>query len=355
MPQITSGMNVSQFLLYPFSLLYGAVMAVRNQLYDRQYFSATQFSIPVISIGNLTVGGTGKTPHVEYLLRLLANKKLATLSRGYKRQTKGFLLADSSSSAAKLGDEPFQYYLDFPKVTVAVSEDRVHGIKQLLQYKPDLDVIILDDAFQHRKVRPSLNILLSDYSRLFYQDYVLPAGRLREFPRGAARADAVVVTKCPASLPKEKAEVIKKAIQQSGGKSLPVFFTNYLYDEPVACSAYTQKATSILLVTAIAQHRPLIDYLQQQGYQILHHYQFPDHHAYTTKDLQKILSDWQRYAQDKPVSVFTTRKDAVKLIEPGLTAIWQTVPLFYIPVKVNFVEDQSGFNNLILNHVAGKR
>ncbi|MDQ3290641.1 MAG: tetraacyldisaccharide 4'-kinase [Bacteroidota bacterium] len=348
-------MNVSQFLLYPFSLLYGAVMAVRNQLYDQQYFSATQFSIPVISIGNLTVGGTGKTPHVEYLLRLLADKKRATLSRGYKRQTKGYLLADASSSAATLGDEPFQYFLDFPEVTVAVSEDRVNGIEQLLQHKPDLDVIILDDAFQHRRVRPSFNILLTDFSRLFYQDLVLPAGRLREFPKGVARADAVLVTKCKDYLPKEKINVIRRAINKAAGKSVPVFFTRYDYGEPVACSIKTQITTSIILITAIAQPQPFVEYVQKQGYQVLHHYRFPDHHAYTVKDLQKILSDWQRYSQDKPVSVITTRKDAVKLIEPELKGIWQTVPLFYIPVKVTFVEDQSGFDALILNHVADKR
>ncbi|PSR53159.1 tetraacyldisaccharide 4'-kinase [Adhaeribacter arboris] len=348
-------MNVSQFLLYPFSLLYGAVMAVRNQLYDRRYFSTTQFRIPVISVGNLTVGGTGKTPHVEYLLRLLADKKLATLSRGYKRQTKGFWLANSSSSAATLGDEPFQYYLDFPQVSVAVAEDRVSGIAQLLQSQPDLEVIILDDAFQHRKVCPSFNILLTDYSRLFFQDYVLPAGRLREFPQGAARADAVVVTKCPIFLPKEEVHTIQKTIKHYVNKPVPVFFTHYVYGKPVACSSHTQQATAILLVTAIAQPKPLKEYLQQQGYEILHHYQFPDHHAYTIKDLEKILSDWRRYAQDKPVSVITTRKDAVKLIEPNLAAIWKTIPLFYIPVKVNFVKDQIGFNALILNHVAGKR
>ncbi|QMU28285.1 tetraacyldisaccharide 4'-kinase [Adhaeribacter radiodurans] len=348
-------MNVSQFLLYPFSLLYGAVMAVRNQLYDQQYFSATKFPMPVISVGNLTVGGTGKTPHVEYLLRLLSNKKVATLSRGYKRQTKGYLLADTSASAATLGDEPFQYFLDFPATTVAVAENRVIGIKHLLQQQPDLEVIILDDAFQHRPVQPSLNILLTDYSRLFYKDSVLPAGRLREFPKGANRADAVVVTKCQTALPQEKMKIIRQAIIQTAGKTVPVFFTRYEYGTPVACSANVKFTPAVLLITAIAQPQPLEEYLQQQGYQILHHYRFPDHHAYTEKDIQKILSDWQRYALDKPVSVLTTRKDAVKLVEPKLAAIWQTMPLFYIPVKVNFLIDQINFDNLILNHVAGKR
>lgn len=347
-------MKVTSFLLYPFSLIYGSIMRVRNKLYDEQYFSATTFPMPIINIGNLTVGGTGKTPHVEYLLRLLKEKKVATLSRGYKRKTKGYVLADSSASAATLGDEPYQYFLDFPEVTVAVSENRALGIEHLLSRNPELDAIILDDAYQHRGVKPSLNILLTDYHRLFYQDLVLPAGRLREFPTGADRADVIIVTKCPASLPRENKLNLKKAIAPFAGNQVPVFFTRYNYGDLVPCSKSTTGSSQILLVTAIANAKPLVDYLLEQEYLILHHYQFPDHHAFTETELQKIFLDWQRYSQNNPVTVITTRKDAVKLMEPALATITQAMPLFYIPIQVTFLEDQSDFDALIINHLASK-
>jgi len=347
-------MQVTRILLYPFSLLYGTIMAVRNSLYDRRYFTSTSFALPVISIGNLTVGGTGKTPHVEYLLRLLRNKKVATLSRGYKRQSKGYVLANASASAATLGDEPFQYYQDFPGVTVAVSEDRAAGIQQLLLREPSLEAIILDDAYQHRGVVPSLNILLTDYARLFYEDLVLPAGRLREFPVNANRADAIVVTKCARDILPEQMEKIKIAIYRFVSKSVPVFFTRYEYATPVACGLKEPISRSVLLITAIANPQPLEQYLLDQGYQVLQHYRFPDHHAYTAAEMQKIFSEWQRYSQKAAVSIVTTRKDAVKLTEPGLAAIWRTLPFFYLPVRVVFVQDQFEFDALILNHLASK-
>lgn len=345
-------MNVISFLLYPFSLLYGGIMWVRNKLYDQKFLKSTRFGVPVISIGNLTVGGTGKTPHVEYLLRLLYSKKTATLSRGYKRKTTGFILADASATAAAIGDEPYQYYLDFPQVKVAVAEDRALGINQLLANYPDLDAIILDDAYQHRGVSPSLNILLTDYARLFYQDYVLPAGRLREFPGGANRAEIVIVTKCPDSLTREEMQKIKKTTISYTPLTVPVFFTRYAYGNLVSCNHNQTVAKDIVVVTAIANVKPFIHYLQEQNYHIVHHYQFPDHHAYTETDVEKIFKDWQRYSQHKPVSIITTRKDAVKLTDLISAMVYKNMPLFYLPIKVAFVQDQEDFDKLILNHLA---
>ncbi|QNF35239.1 tetraacyldisaccharide 4'-kinase [Adhaeribacter swui] len=347
-------MKVIARLLYPFSLLYGGVMRVRNTLYDQNFLKSNHFTVPVISIGNLTVGGTGKTPHVEYLLRLLNHKKTATLSRGYKRKIKGYILADASASAESLGDEPYQYYLDYPQVTVAVSEDRALGIKNLLDQKPDLDVIVLDDAFQHRGVTPSLNILLTDYARLFYQDLVLPAGRLREFPAGANRADVIIVTKCPEFIANAEMQKIKKLAVSYAQKEIPVFFTRYQYGNLVPCIAKQPVSNQILVITAIANAKPLIGYLQDQGYQVLHHYQFPDHHAFTKSDLKKIFADWQRYSQNNPVTIITTRKDAVKLANLITAPNWQNVPLFYLPIKVAFIKDQEDFDALILNHIANQ-
>lgn len=348
-------MRILSFLLYPFSLLYGGVMALRNQLYDRRYLRAQQFSVPVISVGNLTVGGTGKTPHVEYILRLLAGRKVATLSRGYKRQTRGYVRATAAATAATLGDEPLQYCQDFPAVTVAVAEDRAAGIRRLLAEEPDLTAIILDDAFQHRGVTPALNILLTDYYRLFFQDRVLPAGRLREFPRGAARADAVLVTKCDQTLPPAEKEEIRKSIHRYTRRAVPVFFTRYAYGEPVALGAEPAVATRrIMVVTAIAQPRPFLTHLQERGYQVVQPYFFPDHHAYTPAEVQQIFTDWQRYTAAGRTVVFTTRKDATKLAEPALAAIYQAMPVFYIPVRVTFAENQAEFDALILNRLASR-
>ena len=329
-------------------------MQVRNKLYDQKYFASIYFNVPVISIGNLTVGGTGKTPHVEYLLRLLHHKKVATLSRGYKRKTKGYVLADSSATADSLGDEPLQYYLDYPAVRVAVAENRAKGIKQLIRQFPELDVLILDDAYQHRGVKPSLNILLTDYARLFYQDYVLPAGRLREFPSGANRADVIVVTKCPDAINPEELEKIKKTVTSYADKQVPVYFTSYNYGKLVPCFQSQPVSKKVLLITAIANATPLIHFLEEQAYEILQHYQFPDHFAYTAVEVQKIFKDWQRYSQSYPVTIITTRKDAVKLSAPDLGSFWKTAPLFYLPIQVTFIQDQADFDALILKHLASK-
>lgn len=337
-------------MLWPFSLLYGGVTLVRNKLYEQNIMPTRRFSLPVIAVGNLTVGGTGKTPHVEYLLRLLQSYKVATLSRGYKRQSKGFLLADSESTAEILGDEPFQYHRDFPGVAVAVSEDRVAGIEKIQQLVPVVEVVVLDDAMQHRPVQPSLNIMLTDYNRPFYEDLVLPAGLLREPRQGASRADAVIVSKCPPQLKPEQQAVIKKMIEKYAATGTPVFFSSFAYGEPVAIGLPVTLAKKVLLLTGIANAAPLKVFLQAEGYEVIHHLKYPDHHTYTQNDLQKV-QQLLLQPEFSGAHILTTRKDAVKLAGPELYKLTAKLPVFYIPIVVQFLQEQEAFDELVLQHV----
>ncbi|WP_241738897.1 tetraacyldisaccharide 4'-kinase [Pontibacter beigongshangensis] len=339
-----------KLLLLPFSLLYGRIMALRNALYDKDVLHAHRFALPVIAVGNLTVGGTGKTPHVEYLLRLLAPYQVATLSRGYKRSTKGFVLASEQASATTVGDEPFQYYKDFGSVTVAVCEDRVQGIKQLQHLKPELEVIVLDDAMQHRAVQPSLNLLITDYRRPFYKDFVLPAGLLREPRGGARRADAVLVSKCPENLQPDEKENIMRSIRRYSSPGAPIYFTSYRYGEAVGMGMGTRPGKEVILLTGIANAGPLVEHLLKKGFIILQHLAFPDHHHYTLQDLQR-LQELLRKEKHTGASIITTRKDAVKLTAPTLATVTASLPLFYIPVQVDFLNNRQQFDQLILQHV----
>ncbi|MDX5348326.1 MAG: tetraacyldisaccharide 4'-kinase [Hymenobacteraceae bacterium] len=320
-------------------------MRVRNYLYDKRYFKSYQFEVPVIGVGNLTVGGTGKTPHVEYLLRLLQHIKIATLSRGYKRKTSGFVLADASATASTIGDEPYQYFADFTFATVAVCEDRVKGINKLLELKPETEVIVLDDAFQHRPVKPKLNILITDYNRLFYKDYVLPYGRLRESRHGAKRADVVIVSKCSGFLPDSDMRELEHNIHRYTKKPVPVFFTTYQYGQPVAFGNQQQLQQNLIVVTGIARAELFVDYLEKSGFNIIQHLNFPDHYNYKPEDLaelQKII-----VMQNMPVSVVTTRKDAARLTVPELQSKTQLLPIYYVPIEVKFLENQAEFDEII--------
>ncbi len=337
-------------LLWPFSLLYGGVMQVRNKLYDQGSFASTRFDIPVIAVGNLTVGGTGKTPHVEYLLRLLHNYKTATLSRGYKRQTKGFILADAHATAQSIGDEPLQYYRDFPGVAVAVAEDRVLGVTELQKRVPDLEVVVLDDALQHRPIQPSLRLLLTDYERPFYDDLVLPAGLLREPRSGAVRADAVIVSKSPENLAQVQKEQIAARIRKYSRPDAAVFFSSFRYGAPQALGHSATFSKELILLTGIANPKPLQAYLQQHGYKILKHLAYSDHYLYTLADIQAVAALLQE-EKYKNAMVFTTRKDAVKLLADDLKDITQQLPVFEIPIQVRFLDGQETFDALILNHV----
>ncbi|MGV3588641.1 MAG: tetraacyldisaccharide 4'-kinase [Adhaeribacter sp.] len=343
-------MKNSAYPLLPFSLLYAGITRARNWLYDQQVYASYKFPVPVISVGNLTVGGTGKTPHVEYLVRLLQPRKIAILSRGYKRKTTGFVLADKSASAASIGDEPYQYTQAFPEVTVAVCEDRVVGIQKLLALTPPPAVILLDDAFQHRPVQPHLNLLITDYYRLFYQDYVLPAGRLREGRAGAARADIILVSKTPANITQAEKENIRQEIQAYARPQVPIFFTAYAYQPPVNFGKPAQLARKVVLVTGIAQPQPLLNYLTTQGFNLLKHFNYPDHYAFKPQDIQEI-SNFVKTQTTEPVSILTTQKDWTKLASPEIMPLVKDLPFFYVPIRVQFTHDQAYFKRLILETV----
>jgi tetraacyldisaccharide 4'-kinase len=339
-------MKFLNYPLLPLAALYAGIMRTRNWLYDIGVLASHTFPVPVINVGNLTVGGTGKTPHVEYLVRLLQGRQLAILSRGYKRHTTGFVLADERASAATIGDEPFQYYQEFKEVKVAVCEDRVSGIRQLLHLFPATELILLDDAYQHRPVQAQYNILITDYNRLFYRDAVLPAGRLREGPKGAGRADMVVVSKCPADLPAATRGQINRQIRAYTKAGVPIFFSYYRYREAVPFGAAAHCGPAIGLITGIARPEPLLDYLRQAGFRVLRHFNFADHHAYRQQDIQEISTFAETAGE---VSLLTTQKDWTRLMDPAFREQVQRLPFFYLPIEVAFVADQEDFDHLIIN------
>ncbi|TGD79309.1 tetraacyldisaccharide 4'-kinase [Hymenobacter wooponensis] len=326
-------------LLLPLSWLYAGVMAVRNMLYRSGLNPSVSFpEVPVLNVGNLRVGGTGKTPHVAHLITALQQlgQSPAMLSRGYGRRTRGYRFATATDTAATIGDEPLQQFQQFKgTVPVAVCEDRVVGIRQLLSEAPATSVVVLDDAYQHRRVQPSFNILLTEQERPFYEDWVLPAGRLRESRAGAVRADLVIVTKCDPLLSEARRQDITRRIRSYAKPTVPVLFSTYVYGTPVAIGASPQPTgPEVLLLTGIAQPEPLRQYLETAGYRVVHHARFADHHAFTEAEIAAVA------AQLAPgQSVFTTQKDAARLLEPALAAVVVQVPVFYLPIDVRFLAD----------------
>lgn len=305
--------SVVRVVLYPLALLYGAVVWLRNRLYDTGFFSSISFSVPVITVGNLSVGGTGKTPHVEYLIRLLQYRfQVATMSRGYKRHTQGFIVADEQSNALRIGDEPMQYHMKYPELVVSVAEERITGIPALLQRRPDVDVIILDDAYQHRSVKAGVNILITDFAKPFYKDYVLPLGRLRERRSAYKRADVIIVSKCPPALDKAGADAIEKNIHPLPNQQ--VFFTAIEYQQPydlISGETTSLNNTNAVLVCCIARPEPLISFLKQQANDV-HVLSYPDHHYFVSSDLEEIKAAYNNWDATNKIIV-TTEKDAARL------------------------------------------
>lgn len=293
------------FLLAPLSWLYAAVMDVRNWMFNIGWLREREYKVPTICIGNLSAGGTGKTPHTEWLVEHLRNQGLhvATLSRGYGRKTKGFVEAASSSCAQDVGDEPLQMYLRFKEsVIVAVCEDRCEGITQLQKRHPELDVIVLDDAFQHRYVRPTMRVLLTDYSRPYYADHVLPWGRLREKRKGASRADVIIVTKCPPALSSSMQQSIIERLHPMQHQQ--IFFTSTRY-APLPIDPSNGK---ISVLAGIAHPQPLIEHLTNEGYDIVDKLIFEDHHNFTDADVARIEA-----SASSVTYIVTTAKDHARL------------------------------------------
>ena len=344
--------------LWPFSVLYGIGVRVRNLLFDVGWLHEERFPLPVICIGNLTVGGTGKTPHTEYLIRLLQDSfRLAVLSRGYKRKSKGFVLASSISRMEDIGDEPYQMARKFPAIHVAVDGDRCRGIRQLisLQGAPDTEVILLDDAFQHRYVRPGLRILLMDYHRPVECDQLLPAGRLREPASGKKRADLLIVTKCPPTLSLEECERIRQRIHPLPHQE--VFFTTLAYGKlyPLFMDTPAQpldalKDKEVLLVTGIASPAPLMEEVGRHAARITP-LLFGDHHNFDGADMQQIAQQFHQLPGTRRL-ILTTEKDASRLIgHPQLCE--ELKPYIYVlPIEVEFLhKGELVFNPKIIEYV----
>ena len=322
--------------------VYYVVTWMRNKIYDIGFKKSISFDFPVICVGNLSVGGTGKTPMIEYLIELFKDEyKVATLGRGYKRKTKGFQLANENATAETLGDEPFQFYSKYKNdIQVAVDADRVHGIKTLKSLNIPPDIILLDDAFQHRSVKAGFNLLLTTYGDIYVNDFVLPAGNLRESKKGAKRADIIVVTKCPNDLSNIERENIISQIKPLKHQS--VFFSSIKYADSVKSFDKIKKIDSMdsfTLVTGIANAKPLVDYLKEKNLNF-EHLNFSDHYNFTQNDIDKL---------SKKEVIITTEKDFMKL--QNFESLIDK--LYYLPIQVN-MNDSNKFNTLIKEYIASK-
>jgi len=348
-----------KILLYPLSWLYGLAVYLRNRAYDLNILKSKEFDVPVISIGNITVGGTGKTPHVEYLVNLLKEKyEVATLSRGYKRKTKGFHLVETDSTAINVGDEPLQIKNKYPEITVSVCEKRVKGVEKLVDVKNEKkpDVVLLDDAFQHRRITPGVNILLIDYNRQIKEDKLLPVGRLRENVYQMRRANIIIFTKCP----DEVTPIMRRILGNNVGL-LPyqkLYFTKLEYDKlkPVFNAQeldkqyYNEKKYTILLVTGIASPKLMRKYLKQFSRRI-EMMTFPDHHNYSAQDIQSINNRFDGIDAENKI-VITTEKDSMRFKDFSEMPDELKNAMYYLPVKVNFLEEEKqSFNKKIFNYV----
>ena len=327
-----------KIILFPVSLLYGAGVWIRNFFYENGVLKEIEFNIPIIGIGNLTVGGSGKTPHTEYLIRfLLPYINIATLSRGYRRKTKGFVLADKRHSVLDIGDEAQQYKQKFPEVAVAVSENRSLGIPKLLQFRPDVQTILLDDAFQHRSVKPGLNILLTEFQDPFTTDFLIPVGRLREWRKGSERADIIIVSKCPANFTEEQRSLFMKEFPVKDHQK--VFFSYYNYKAPYNPFNHEEKLIlnkdqHVILLSGIARAEYLIDYLEEKSASC-HPLEFPDHHLFTQDDLDRLLKVWENFPENNKV-ILTTEKDATRLALHRSFLEKHNLKLYSIPIEVEF-------------------
>ena len=347
-------------LLTPFSLLFGCLTAMQRFLYRKGILPSEKSPVPAIDIGNLAVGGTGKTPHTQYVIHLLKQDfRVAALSRGYGRKSTGYhsiLQTDLNERTAEtFGDEPFMTHLRFPDVPLAVDGDRCEGVRNLLDENPDTEVIVLDDAYQHLRLRPSFHILLTEYDRPYRPDMPMPAGLLREFPSAAKYADLVVVSKVPDGSDTDET-VWRRKLRLKPHQQL--FFTKFRYKalEPVTEKAQKIDLPSVremVLLTGIAHPKPLIDHLGKQN--VVKHYAFPDHHTFTEKEIQSIYNQHFDNIGEERVLV-TTEKDWMRLQSEHIRNIVSLLPVFVVPVEVEFLTEtqRDTFNQILKDHVRGK-
>lgn len=342
-----------RIILFPFSLIYGFIIIIRNYLFDKNILRSATFEIPIICVGNLSVGGTGKSPMVELLVALLKkNYSVATLSRGYSRKTKGYKEVTVLSTPEEVGDEPLQFKIKFSDITVAVAEQRIEGIPRLIYENPNIEVIILDDAFQHRTVKPGFNILLTEFNSLYAQDFFLPTGNLRDSKISANRADVIVVTKCPSFLQQKDKMKLQKLLNVKPYQHL--FIATLQYDKPKHLFTNEEIALEnkhILLFTAIANDKVLIDYLKDHA-QSVDVIKYPDHHHFNEKDVQDLVSKYSTISTGEKI-IITTSKDAVKL--NIFNNQLNKLPIYVLNIRhqVLLGEDKD-FNSIILNYVETK-
>ncbi len=348
-----------RWYLFPFSFLYGLVVSIRNRMFDSKIFSSYEFDIPVITVGNISIGGTGKTPHVEYLIRTLKDEcDVCTLSRGYKRKTKKFKIATKDSTVNDIGDEPKQIKQKFPEICVIVDKDRRNAINKILNDEQNnINVVILDDAYQHRKVKPGLSVLLIDYNRPITKDYLLPVGSLRERSWRKNRAHLILVTKTPKDLKPIERRIMETELNifpyQSlffttfkYGEIIPVFKNDNIIDIPVI-----NNNTTIVLITGIAMPATLVNYLKAITEKI-EHIKFADHHYYKQKDISIIIDAYDKI-DGKNKIIITTEKDAMRIQDCNFIDNLKNLPLFYIPIEVEFLDKskQKDFNKIVKNYV----
>jgi tetraacyldisaccharide 4'-kinase len=345
--------------LLPFSLLYGVVMVTRNLLYDLKIFKSQRFKVPVISVGNLTVGGSGKTPMTEYIIRLLTpNYRVATLSRGYGRKTSGFVLVSSTTNAAMIGDEPMLYHTKYPGTTVAICESRREGIEKLLAPEKKPQAILLDDAYQHRSVKPGMNILLIEYETLYHHKFLLPAGNFREPFAAKKRADIIIVTKCPASLDDNNRIRAQRKIKPSFRQQ--VWFSYMVYEELKSFSDYVKttqpevrtwgKQTQVLLLTGIANPLPLKMHVSR-NYTLTRMLRYADHYDFTETDIKRVRKIFSHLPGQEKI-ILTTEKDTMRLMKENLIPLLSGLPVYVLPVKVKFLQKYSEVaDNAILEYV----
>ncbi|KEO74581.1 tetraacyldisaccharide 4'-kinase [Anditalea andensis] len=323
-------------ILYPFALLYDGITRLRNRLFDIGSKKSVEFTIPTIVVGNLSVGGTGKTPMIEFLIeRLIGQYKLATLSRGYGRKTSGVLIAGEHDTALSIGDESFQIFTKYGQnVLVAVGEARIQAIPEIIMEKPETEVVLLDDAYQHRYLKSDFNILLTTFQLPFFKDKILPLGTLREHRKGAIRADVVIMTKCPEDMSEDMKGECRLEISRYTNENCPVFFAGVKYGLPYGVSPSAHKMMgNIILLSGIANNKVLIDHVHSH-YNVLEVLEYPDHYRYSINDIQKMVQTFRHHLARSPV-ILTTEKDMVKLKDLEFNEYLKEIPIFALPIKVD--------------------
>ncbi len=349
-------MTLKKILLFPFAVIYGIITSLRNLLYDWKFLKSKSVDIHTICVGNLAVGGTGKTPHVEYLINILQyDFKIAILSRGYKRKTSGFIQATNLSTAFDIGDEPLQYKTKNPQLEVCVDANRVNGIKEILEFPEPPKVVILDDAFQHRALNCELKIVISEYNNLYLNDCMMPAGYLRESKKGIERADIIIVSKTPDKTTAIEIRNVIKDLKPLAHQQL--FFTWLKYGELKGFQNPTDTIDTlndlfryrIVAFTGIGNPQPMITYLKEYASDVKH-IQFPDHHSFTIQDIADVRAQLDAIEGGNKI-VVTTEKDAMRLRGTDLQDIANTLPLYVLPIEVDFKDKTQEFNDTIINYV----